>query len=404
VLRILGIDPTVVIQQVVLTAIATTAPAACVPPARSAPAPAPAAFAKKLPEGNYTVTIAFGRDDADSETTVKAESRRLMLERVAARAGETVTRSFTVNIRTPRLPGGGSGGNVRLNDREKGAPDWDDQLTLEFLGPRAAVRSVEVVPAPPNTITVYLAGDSTVTDQRDEPWSSWGAMLPRFFTKDVAIANHAESGRALRSFRAEKRLDKILSTLKPGDYLFIQFGHNDMKEKGEGIGAFTSYKADLKKYIAAARERGAQPVVITSMHRRRFDDNGKIMNTFGDYIAAARQAAAEENVPLIDLNAMSEKLYEAWGPENSTKAFVHYPANTFPGQDKPLRDDTHFNAYGGYELARCIVEGIRATKIPLADHLADDIKPFDPSKPDPIDSIAIPPSPVRGATTAPEGR
>jgi lysophospholipase L1-like esterase len=228
-------------------------------------------------------------------------------------------------------------------------------------------------------------------------------MLPRFFKPTVAIANHAESGRALRSFRAEKRLDKILSTIKSGDYLFIQFGHNDMKEKGDGIGAFTSFKADLKRYVAAARERGAHPVLITSMHRRRFDGDGKIVNSFGDYIEAVRRAAAEEQTPLIDLNAMSKTLYEAWGPEASKRAFVHYPAGTFRGQDKPLKDDTHFNAYGGYELARCVVESIRAAKLPLADHLADDVEPFDPARPDPIESFNLPASPL-GAAKTPEGR
>jgi hypothetical protein len=90
---------------------------------------------------------------------------------------------------------------------------------------------------------------------------------------------------------------------------------------------------------------------------------------------------------------MSEKLYEAWGPEASKKAFVHYPANTFPDQDKPLKDDTHHNAYGAYELARCVVQGIRAAKLPLANHLTDDAKSFDPSKPDAPDSVIIPPSP-----------
>jgi alpha-L-fucosidase len=380
----------------VATAVAVTA-AATIPATANAPL---TGYAKKLPEGNYLVTITFGRDDSASETTVKAESRRLMLERVPAAAGESVTRKFAVNIRTPKLPGGGG---VRINAREKEALHWDDQLSLEFLGENAAVRSVDVAPAPSETITVYLASDSTVTDQPNEPWAGWGQMLPRFFKPSVAVANHAESGRALSSFRAEKRLDKILGTIKPGDYLFIQFGHNDVKEKGDGVGAFTSYKQRLRQFVAAARERGAHPVVLTSMHRRRFDESGKVVNTFGDYIEAARQAAAEENVPLIDLNAMSQKLYESWGPELSKSAFVHYPANTFPGQDKPLKDDTHHNVYGGYELAKCVVDGIRVAKLPLADHLVDDVKPFDPSKPDAIESVNIPPSPLR-KTATPEGR
>jgi lysophospholipase L1-like esterase len=389
-------------KQTLLAAIALAAAAA--PPAGAAsatqPATAPAAFARKLPEGNYRVTVTFGRDDAASETTVKAESRRLMLEHVRAGAGESVTRWFIVNVRTPALP---DGRKVKLNEREIGRATWDDQLSLEFLGRRAAVRDVRVEPAPPSTITLYLAGDSTVTDQADEPWAGWGQMLPRFFDENVAVANHAESGRALRSFRNERRLEKILSTIKPGDWLFIQFGHNDMKEKGAGVGPFTSYQRDMKQYIAAARERGAHPVVITSMHRRRFDENGQVVNTFGDYIEAARRAAAEESVALIDLNDMSERLYEAWGPDASKRAFVHYPANTFPDQDEALKDDTHHNAYGAYQLARCVVEGIRAAQLQLAEHLVEDITRFDPAKPDAVEAFAIPPSPIRAAET-PEGR
>jgi lysophospholipase L1-like esterase len=250
---------------------------------------------------------------------------------------------------------------------------------------------------------VFIAGDSTVTDQMNEPWAGWGQMLPRFFKPSVAVANHAESGRALRSFRSEKRLDKILEQIKPGDFLFIQFGHNDMKEKGEGVGPFTSYKADMKQYVAEARKRGATPVIVTSMHRRRFGSDGKIENTFGDYIEAARQAAAEDKVALIDLNAMSKTLYEAWGTHQSKKAFVHYAAGTFPGQDKPLRDDTHFNAYGAYEIARCVVEGIRTSDLPLKQMLAADVTPFDPKHPDPIEGWGLPAGPLR-ASAVPEGR
>ena len=106
----------------------------------------------------------------------------------------------------------------------------------------------------------------------------------------------------------------MLSTIKPGDYLFIQFGHNDQKERGEGVGAFTTYKQSLKHFVAEARERGAIPVLVTPMNRRTFDADGKVTNSLGDYPEAVRQVAREENVPLIDLNAMSKPFYEALGP------------------------------------------------------------------------------------------
>ena len=126
--------------------------------------------------------------------------------------------------------------------------------------------------------TLFLLGDSTVCDQPREPYNSWGQMLPRFFKSGVAVANHAESGESLRSSLGAKRLDKVLSLMKPGDYLFIQYGHNDEKEKGAGVGAFTTYKASLKHFVEEARKRGGTVVLITPMHRLKFDAAGQITN------------------------------------------------------------------------------------------------------------------------------
>ena len=336
-------------------------------------------FSVRLPEGNYNVKLTLGDATSASVTTVKAESRRLMLEKVETASGEFVTKTFTVNIRTPRIS---SGGEVKLKDREIGVLHWDDKLTLEFNNRHPAVSAVAITKEE-DAVTVYIVGDSTVTDQPREPWNSWGQMLPRFFRPGVAVANHAESGESLKSSLKARRLDKVLSTIKSGDYLFIQFGHNDQKERGEGVGAFTTYKSDLKLYVAEARKRGAIPVLITPVNRRTFDDSGKITNSLGDYPDAVRQAAEEENVALMDLNAMSKPFYEALGPENSKKAFV---------------DNTHHNNYGSYELAKCIVEGIKANKLGIARFLVGDVAPFDPSHPDPIESFAIPASPLNTAT------
>lgn len=340
-------------------------------------------FSVRLPEGNYNVKLTLGDATAASLTTVKAESRRLMLEKVETASGEFVTKTFTVNIRTPRIS---TGGEVKLKDREIGVLHWDDKLTLEFNNRHPAVSAVEIAKAE-DAITVYIVGDSTVTDQPREPWNSWGQMLPRFFRPGVAVANHAESGESLKSSLKARRLDKVLSTIKAGDYLFIQFGHNDQKEHGEGVGAFTTYKSDLKLYVAEAHKRGAIPVLITPGNRRTFDDSGKITNSLGDYPDAVRQAAKEESVSLIDLNAMSKPFYEALGPENSKKAFV---------------DNTHHNNYGSYELAKCIVEGIKANKLGIARFLVDDVAPFDPSHPDPMETFAIPASPLSTANN-PDG-
>lgn len=363
---------------------------------------APRVFAVDVAEGNYDVTLRCGDPARATSTTIKAEARRLMLQKVETAPGQFVTRTFTVNVRRPAIS---TGGVTALNSREKGpppTPDWDDHLTFEFNGRKPGVATMEIKPAQ-DAITVFLAGDSTVTDQWHEPYAGWGQMLPCFFRPGVGLSNQAESGLALRSFEHQKRLEKILSMMKKGDYLFIQFGHNDQKDKSAGAGPFTSYKTNLKRFIAATQSKGGLPVLVTPMERRRFDQDGKPTATLADYAEAVRQVGAEEQVPVIDLNAMSLKLYAALGPEHSKKAFVHYPAHTFPGQDKSLQDDTHHNAYGGYELARCVVEGIRASIPALAKRLAPDAGVFDPAKPDAPEVVAIPASPWPGTTEKPAG-
>jgi lysophospholipase L1-like esterase len=331
-------------------------------------------FSVRLPEGNYNVTVTLGDAAGESVTTIKAELRRLMVEKVYLKHGRFKTITFTVNVRTPQIAGGGE---VRLKDREKTTEiwAWDEKLTLEFTNRRPAVSAIEITDA--RVPTLYLLGDSTVADQPREPYNSWGQMLTRFFGPGVAIANHAESGESLRSSLAAKRLDKVLSTIQPGDYLFIQYGHNDEKEKGEGVGAFTTYKSDLKRFVTEARARKAIPVLITPVQRRTFDPDQRVTNSHGDYPEAVRQVAKEEKVALIDLNVMSKTLYEAWGTEPSKRAFAP-------------DDNTHHNNYGSYELAKCIVEGIKTHKLGIARYLLKDLPRFDPSRPDLFEGFEIP--------------
>lgn len=354
-------------------------------------------FSVAVPEGNYKVTLTLGDPQGTSQTMVKAESRRLMLESTNTKSGEIKKVSFVVNVRMPEIS---TGGRVKLKPREVGKLDWDDRLTLEFTGSKPCIDAMEIEKVN-DQITVYLAGNSTVVDQDDEPWAAWGQMIPRFFKPGVAIANHAESGLTLGSFLGSNRLGKVMSLIKPGDYLFIEFGHNDQKEKGPNDGAYKSYTERLKLFVNRAREYKAIPVIVTSTARRSFDENGKTVNTLGDYPDAARKVAQEENVPLIDLNKMVTQFYDALGVDNSKKALVHYPANTFPGQTKALEDNTHFNPYGAYELAKCIVEGIKANNLGLKKYLAD-TRPFDPSHPDPVENFNWPLSP-KNSTVKPDG-
>lgn len=336
-------------------------------------------FSAAVPEGNYKVTITFGDQTAATKTTVKAELRRLMIEKVETKKGRYATESFIVNVRTAQFPGG----EVKLKDREKTMEwwAWDEKLTLEFNGARPAVGeiTIEKVSVP----TIYLLGDSTVCDQPGEPYASWGQMMTAFFKPEIAVANHAESGESLRSSLGAKRLDKVLSLLQKGDYVFIQFAHNDEKEKGEGVGAMTTFKASLKRYVADVRAKGGIPVLITPMHRRTFGADGKITNSHGDYPEAVRLAATEEKVALIELTQMSKDFYEALGAENSKIAFKD-------------GDGTHHNNYGAYELAKMIVEGIKINKMVIARHLKKSAN-FDARKPDAPDSVKIPPSPTANA-------
>ena len=330
-----------------------------------------------LPEGSYRVTVTLGDSQGDSVTTVKAELRRLMVEKVETARGKFVSRTFTVNVRTPKIAGDGE---VKLKERERTTEwwAWDDKLTLEFNNAHPSVCAIQIERA--DVPTIYLLGDSTVCDQPSEPYSSWGQMLTRFFKPDVVIANHAESGESLRSSLGAHRLDKVLSLMKPGDYLIIQYGHNDEKEKGEGVGAFTTYKTDLQRFVSEARKRGGVPILVTPVQRRTFDQSGRITNSHGDYPEAVRQVAREDNVSLIDLHAMSKLFYEALGADKSAVAFKS-------------GDGTHHNNYGSYELAKCIVEGIRSVEPRLATYLIKDTPAFDPSHPDSPEGFAVPPSP-----------
>jgi lysophospholipase L1-like esterase len=334
---------------------------------KSAGSDQPFYFSAKLPEGNYKVTVTLG-GDMEATTTIKAELRRLMLEKIHTDAGKTVAKSFIVNLRVPAIS---TGGQVRLKDREKTSElrDWDDKLTLEFNGDHPSISKMEIKKV--DVPTVYILGDSTVCDQPAEPWNSWGQMLPRFFKPEIAVANHSESGESVASSLGAKRFEKIFSLMKPGDYLFVQFGHNDQKEKNPD--SLENYAANLKKIVARARSLGGTPVLVTSMERK----GGVEHDTLAGYPDAVRAVAKSENCALIDLNAMSRIFYRALG-DDIGKAF---------------QDGTHHNNYGSYELAQCVIEGIKQDKLPLAKYIVDDFKDFDPAHPDALATFTMAVSP-----------
>jgi len=357
----------------------------------------PTYFSVKVPEGNYQIEVVLEGSAKESKVTIKAESRRLMLQEFPIKKGQKITQVFNVNVRNIKIDGQT---NISLKDREKEIFNWDDKLTLEFLG-ETAVQSIKITPN--NNVTVlYLAGDSTVTDQDVEPWASWGQFITNYFDDTVVVANYAYSGSSLSSFKGANRLKKILSLLKKGDYLFVEFGHNDEKIKGEGNGAWRSYSNLLTEFVQSAKDKGAIPVLVTPTQRRFFNENGTLKETHGEFPDAMRAVAQKNNAALIDITKMTTELYEAWGDEPSRKAFVQYPAHTFPGQEKALDDNTHFNSFGANEIALCVLKGIRELDIPLKKQIKKEAPNYNPKKPNFISNWTLPMS-VRFEIAKPDG-
>lgn len=357
-------------------------------------------FSVKVPDGNYKVTVELGSKKRAAQTVVRAESRRLMVENAVTRKGKFETYSFIVSKRSPEIR---EGLKVTLKPREHDYLNWDDLLTLEFNGQSPAVERVRIEPDTTAT-TVFLCGNSTVVDQELEPWASWGQMIPRWFTDRVAISNHAESGLSARTFVAGNRLEKVLSMMKPGDYVVCEFGHNDQKEKRPGDGAYYHFAYHLKIFVDKVREKGGNLLFITPTQRRSFDDpvSAKIQETHLDYPDAMREVARREGVPVIELHDMTRDFFETLGYEGSKKALVHYPANTFPGQDKELADNTHFNPYGAYEVAKMVVMGMKQLGLPLTKELREDWADYNPKNPDSPESFVWYPS-RKQDVTKPDG-
>lgn len=357
----------------------------------------PTYFSIQLPEGNYQLSVVYGSATNNTTTTIKAESRRLFLDQMKLNKGETATATFNVNVRTSKID---DATQIKLKDRDLGQLNWDDKLTLEFLG-TVEICSISIVPLNKLT-TVYLAGDSTVTDQDLEPWASWGQYITNYFDTHVVVANYAASGLTLRTFKSSLRLKKVLSLIKPGDYLIVEFAHNDEKEKGEGIGPWESYSESLREYIQGARDKGAFPILITPVQRRAFNEDGTLKPTHGDYPNAMRKVALEMNVPLVDITKITTTLYESWGDELSRKAFVQYPANTFPGQKEKLEDNTHFNSFGANEIALCVMKGLQDLKNPLANYFLKNMPEYNSTNPNAYAKWTLPMS-NRFETVKPDG-
>ena len=353
-------------------------------------------YSLDVPDGNYRVTVVLGSKKKATETCVRAENRRLFEQKVVLKKGQTQTFSFIVNKRSVEIPAYTIGdkdrpaSKVKIKPSEVGSFSWDDKLTLEFNGGAPCVQSITIEPDT-TALTVFLCGNSTVVDQGKEPWASWGQIFPFWFNDKIAVCNVAESGLTAGSFLAQNRLEKILSMMKPGDYVFCEFGHNDEKEKGPGSGAWYHYSVNLKKFVDQVRAKGGNIIFCTPTQRRFFEGN-TIRNTHGDFPAAMKAVAQRENVPLIDLNASTKVLFETMGVNGSKKLLVHYKVGDFPWMQKDFADNTHFNPFGAYEVSKLVVMGLKQMNSPLIQYLRPEWQDFSPENPDKAEEFYWPQS------------
>jgi DNA sulfur modification protein DndE len=226
---------------------------------------------------------------------------------------------------------------------------------------------------PEHKVQVFMIGDSTMADKplAGNPERGWGQLFPRFFTKEISIRNYAVNGRSTKSFIHEGRWDTVLKYLRPGDYVFIQFGHNDEKinDTNRYAAPHGLYKQNLEKFVRESRAKGAYPILVTPVMRRKFDEQGKFVDQHGDYPDVVREVANALQVPLIDLHHSSQRLIESQGVEGSKKLFLWIDSNHYAANPAGRKDDTHFSEYGAASMASLVCAEMKEKKMPLARYL-----------------------------------
>lgn len=228
---------------------------------------------------------------------------------------------------------------------------------------------------PSKKIKVWLIGDSTMSNKEIKayPETGWGMPFKYFFDSTVVVDNRAKNGRSTKSFLEEGLWKPVVENLSEGDYVFIQFGHND--EGKEKVGRYTTpdeYKANLVKYINESRSKKAIPVLITPVARRTFDSTGKIKESHPIYSDVVREVAKQLHVPMIDLDEKSKALYEQMGPEAAKYLFNYLQPNEHPNYPDGHKDDTHFSELGARKIAEIVLAEIKNLNIDLANRI---IKP-----------------------------
>ena len=269
-------------------------------------------------------------------------------------------------------------------------------MKIKFLNPKLcacllAFNAPLAVPAQPanisnGAITLHMIGDSTMANKPvipANPERGWGQMFHMYFNDSVRVENSAQNGRSTKSFIAEGRWDKVVAALKPGDFVIIQFGHNDEKTNNVKVGTapFGEFTENLTRFVRESRQHQATPILATPVARRKFDEAGTLTNSHGVYPEAVRQLAAAEKVPLLELCTATERLLQQLGPESSKRLFDWIPAGEFAARPDGLEDDTHFNAYGASRVCDLAVIEIEAKVPELAAHLIRRNKETKPAQP-----------------------
>lgn len=228
------------------------------------------------------------------------------------------------------------------------------------------------LPLNEDKLTVYLIGDSTMADKQKTafPETGWGMPFKYFFEENVRVENRAKNGRSTKSFREEKLWQPIHAALEPGDYVFIQFGHND--ESPEKVGRYTTpqdFKNNLRRYVEESRGKNAIPVLLTPVARRKFDSTGLPVNTHGIYGDLVKAVAHDLQVPLIDLQHLTKQLLQEFGPEHSKLLFLHLQPGEHPNYPQGKVDDTHFSELGARKVAQLVLAELKRLKLGVADSI-----------------------------------
>jgi lysophospholipase L1-like esterase len=229
---------------------------------------------------------------------------------------------------------------------------------------------------PPNKVTVYLIGDSTMSVKSVSayPETGWGMPFAHFFDETVTVDNRAQNGRSTRTFIEENRWQPVVDSLREGDYVFIQFGHNDEVVTKKSYTTESAFTANLLRFVTESRNRKAIPVLITPVARRKFDATGNIEGTHTIYANLVRKVAADSQTPLIDLDTQSQQLLQQLGVDNSTMLFLHLAPNEHPNYPEGKEDNTHFNELGARRVAEIVLANIRLLKLDLVDRVRKPVK------------------------------